>query len=882
MNFTIKQALKIFFTGVVILIIAIVVIYKSNYNSTLKYELKEANVFAEKISNNINLLIIEKVKNETVIAAAPVITNALYKSNKYYQSLSKKKRDEEILQRNNKWMSIDDENNSFILDYTNNEVAKYLKILQHNIKGEYGEIFLTNKYGALVASTAKLTTFAHSRKYWWQGAYNDGDGAVFLDDRGYDDSVDGYVLGVVVPIKKDNEIIGILKANLNILGTINSVIANAQIKNHERLKLIRSGGLIVFEEGLEPLSKRISNDLQKRIQAEPNGSFIFETEGDKFIVGCAEIKISSEMEGYNFGGSFESIDHKKGNSGESWLILDLSPFSNLIYQTTEIISGLWIVGILLTVVLAIFSFILGKRTAKPLKELIKKTEQISKGDFDAKISLNRKDEIGLLASSFNQMSDYLQESTTSIDKLHAEIKERKQVEEQIKEKSIELEKHFQNSEEQRIATLSVLSDLNETTRKLKLEIAERKKAEQIQKVLYNISNAVITTKNLDELIKRIQQELGTIIDTTNFYIAFYDSKTDTISLPFFEDEKDKFSSFPAGKTLTNYVIKTHKSLLATKEKINQLKKTGEFEGVGTSSEVWLGVPLKVKGEVTGVLVVQSYTDKNVYNESDKKILEFVSHQISISIERKKTEEDLQLALEKAQESDRLKSAFLTNMSHEIRTPMNGILGFTELLKDPEVSDDEQVGYIKIIEKSVNRLLNTINDIIEISKIDAGQVEIVKSDVSVNKILKEQYEFYSLMAQSKGIELIYKLSLTDKEVTIYTDKQKIENILAILIKNAIKFTKQGNISIGYTLEKDEGGEKLQFYVKDTGVGIPSDRIEAIFNRFEQADIKDTRAFEGSGLGLAIAKSYVEMLDGDIWVISEEGSGSTFTFSIPYIR
>jgi len=418
MNFALNQSLKIFFTGILILMTAIVVFYKLNYNSVLNHQLEDSKLIAEKISKDIDQHLIEKVKKTKTIAAAPVITNVLSKSNKYYQSLSKKKRDEEILQENNKWKTIKDQNNSFILDYTNNEVSKYLKILQHNIKGEYGEIFLTNKYGALVASTAKLTTFAHSHKYWWQGTYNDGNGAVFLDDRGYDNSVGGYVLGVVVPIKKDNEIIGILKANLNILGSIDTIIVNSQMQKHEKLKLIRSGGLIVFEEGFEPLSKRISDDLQKKIQAKPNESFVFESEESKFVIGLAEIKISSEMEGYNFGGDFESIDQKKGNTGESWLILDFNPFSNIVTKTTGILSGLWFISLFLTIVFAITSFIIGRRAAKPLKELIIQTKQITKGDYNFNIVTTRKDEIGELAISFNQMTYYLNESTTSIDKLN--------------------------------------------------------------------------------------------------------------------------------------------------------------------------------------------------------------------------------------------------------------------------------------------------------------------------------------------------------------------------------------------------------------------------------------------------------------------------------
>ncbi|MCD4680882.1 MAG: response regulator [Bacteroidales bacterium] len=264
------------------------------------------------------------------------------------------------------------------------------------------------------------------------------------------------------------------------------------------------------------------------------------------------------------------------------------------------------------------------------------------------------------------------------------------------------------------------------------------------------------------------------------------------------------------------------------------------------------------------------------------MLEFISHQISISIERKKFEEDLKSALEKAQESDRLKSAFLTNMSHEIRTPMNGILGFTSLLKEPHLSGEEMDKYIQIIDKSGNRMLNTINDIIDISRIEAGQVEVVKSEVSVNNILNEQYLFFNSEAQSKGLELIYKPTLSDKEAIIVTDKYKLEGILTNLIKNAIKFTKHGNVCLGCSLKKESNFEELEFYVKDTGIGIPSDRKNAIFNRFEQADIEDTRVFEGSGLGLAISKSYIEILGGNISVTSEEGLGSTFIFSIPYTK
>jgi PAS domain S-box-containing protein len=414
------------------------------------------------------------------------------------------------------------------------------------------------------------------------------------------------------------------------------------------------------------------------------------------------------------------------------------------------------------------------------------------------------------------------------------------------------------------------------------DISMRKRNEQIQKIIHNISNATNTIHNIDEFIEFIREELGSIIDTENFYVTLYDNKTKTISLLYHQDQKDKLEKFPHGKTLTNYVIKTKKTLLATKAVKDKLVKSGELELLGNDSKVWLGIPLMIKKAVIGAFAVQSYTDENAFGKTDMQVLEIISNQISISLERKKAEEDLKSARDKAQESDRLKSAFLANMSHEIRTPMNGILGFTNLLMKPELSGDKQNEYINIIQKSGYRMLNTINDIIDISKIEAGQIEVVKSEVSVNKILKEQYEFFNQEVQSKGLELIYKPTLSDKEANIVTDKNKLEGIFTNLIKNAIKYTKNGNICFGCSLKKESNFDALEFYVKDTGIGIPSDRTDAIFYRFEQADIEDTRAFEGSGLGLAISKSYVEMLGGSIRVSSKEGSGSTFTFSIPYIQ
>jgi hypothetical protein len=247
--------------------------------------------------------------------------------------------------------------------------------------------------------------------------------------------------------------------------------------------------------------------------------------------------------------------------------------------------------------------------------------------------------------------------------------------------------------------------------------------------------------------------------------------------------------------------------------------------------------------------------------------------------KKEIERELIIAKEHAEQSDRLKSAFLANMSHEIRTPMNGILGFAELLKEPNLSGEKQQKYIDIIQKSGVRMLNIINDIVDISKIEAGLMQVDIRDSNINEQIGYIYTFFKPEVEAKGLQFLIKNTLPEIEANVKTDREKLYAILTNLIKNAIKFTNEGSIEFGYHLIKDNGTGKLEFYVKDTGIGIPADRQEAIFERFIQADISNLMVLQGTGLGLSITKAYVEILGGNIWVESKEDVGSTFYFTIP---
>jgi PAS domain S-box-containing protein len=244
-------------------------------------------------------------------------------------------------------------------------------------------------------------------------------------------------------------------------------------------------------------------------------------------------------------------------------------------------------------------------------------------------------------------------------------------------------------------------------------------------------------------------------------------------------------------------------------------------------------------------------------------------------QKKQLLHDLIDAKHKAEESDRLKSAFLANMSHEIRTPMNGILGFMSLLKEPDLTGDMRDEYIQIVNASGERLLSTINDIIDISKIESGQSPVNLSPVNLGEMLDRLHRFFKANAEALGLNLQLIKSFEPSGLVVNIDVYKTESVLSNLIKNALKFTTRGEVQVICTVEN----EWLNFKVKDTGKGISSDKLDAIFDRFVQADISFSRDHEGSGLGLSISKAYTELMGGEIRVISELGKGSEFSFSIP---
>lgn len=247
-------------------------------------------------------------------------------------------------------------------------------------------------------------------------------------------------------------------------------------------------------------------------------------------------------------------------------------------------------------------------------------------------------------------------------------------------------------------------------------------------------------------------------------------------------------------------------------------------------------------------------------------------------EKKKMIDDLVVAKEKAEENDRLKTAFLHNISHEIRTPMNAIVGFSDLLDDTDLSPEERKNYVQIIIHNSTQLLSIINDIVNIATIEAGQEKANIKKTSINSLIKQVYEQFVLQAKNKDISFSHKKCFPDEEIEIMADETKIRQVLTNLLSNAFKFTDSGLVDFGCRIDNDF----LEFFVKDTGIGVPPEKQSEIFERFSQLNYTEDRLYRGSGLGLSISKAYVELLGGKMWISSTPGRGSTFYFTIPFVK
>ncbi|MDP8227083.1 MAG: PAS domain S-box protein [Candidatus Celaenobacter polaris] len=375
------------------------------------------------------------------------------------------------------------------------------------------------------------------------------------------------------------------------------------------------------------------------------------------------------------------------------------------------------------------------------------------------------------------------------------------------------------------------------------DITEQKQAEKIQRALYDISNALNTTDKMRDFYSKIREYLGNVIDTSNFYVALYDEKTDMISLPFDVDEKDDYETFPAGKTITKYVIKTGEPLLATNDVVRKLIKKGLIETIGAPSEIWLGVPLKIENKVIGVIAVQSYDDPKLYTEKDIEILTFISEEIALAIKHKQAEEELKINRERLKVANSI-------LRHDIANDVIVIKSALDIYRNEQ---DETM--LDEIEKRVEKSLNTIKKqrdqeefIDSHSDLDEYQIEKVAHDVIKN------YPNIKFNVTGTG--------------RAYADNA-VYSVFENIINNAIKHSKTTKLDID--ISSDEDYCEIRF--TDYGIGIPDEIKYKIFDEgFQYGETGHT------GIGLYIVKHTVEDYDGIVFVEDNKPNGAVFVIRL----
>ena len=324
-------------------------------------------------------------------------------------------------------------------------------------------------------------------------------------------------------------------------------------------------------------------------------------------------------------------------------------------------------------------------------------------------------------------------------------------------------------------------------------ITTERKNHIIQEVLFNISTAALKQyDNIKEIYPIIVQELSKIWDTKNFFIALYDKTSDTLSLPFFTDEKDNFYEIPTTKTITGWVIKQNKSVLLKENDLKILEDAGDISLVGTPCKVWIGVPLKIESKIIGMMCFQDYHDENKFSQDDLSVMDFIANQIAIVIQRRIMLDNLILATRKAEESALTKQLFMSTMSHEIRTPLNEVIGITNLLIQGNPRED-QMDYVKTLKFSGNHLLTLVNDVLDYNKIESGKIIFEQTQFNLNDFLDEIMRSYSFRSKAKNISFDIKKENKIPDEVI-GDPTRLNQILSNLLSNALKFTNHGSITV----------------------------------------------------------------------------------------
>lgn len=408
------------------------------------------------------------------------------------------------------------------------------------------------------------------------------------------------------------------------------------------------------------------------------------------------------------------------------------------------------------------------------------------------------------------------------------------------------------------------------------DVTERNRNERIREALFEISEAVYTAQDINQLYEKIHKVVGKLMSSKNFYIAIYNEAEQTISFPYWVDEYDPPQpTKKLSRGLTEYVLRTGKPALIDAERDLELRRLGEVELIGSPQAIWLGVPLKVGEKTIGVIVVQDYENEKAFGEEEVQILTFVSEQIAIAIERKRHTDEINRIADELRQLNNTKDKFFSIIAHDLRNPFITILGFTDLLLTDykELDESEIIFYLEEMKKSAEISHNLLQNLLQWSRSQTGRIEFNPTKILLKNLVNVNLELLQPTAANKEIQI--KSEVVD-DIYVHADEDMLNTIIRNLITNAIKFTPKGGT---ITIAAKGVGKYAEISVEDTGVGMSEATMANLFRLDTTHSTLGTNQEAGTGLGLILCKEFVEKHDGKIWVESKLGVGSKFIFYLP---
>jgi PAS domain S-box-containing protein len=423
-----------------------------------------------------------------------------------------------------------------------------------------------------------------------------------------------------------------------------------------------------------------------------------------------------------------------------------------------------------------------------------------------------------------------------------------------------------DTDEKPIALIGVASD-----------ITERKRTELENQILYEITKGVTTTSNLDELLYLIHRSLGKVVYAENCFVALHNPETGLFSFPYFIDKFDTTPSpMSMGKSCTAYVFRSVTPFLFSQKLFDDLMEKAEVELVGYPSPSWIGVPLQTPSSVIGVLVLQHYENENVYTEKDLKFLTSIGSQLAITIERKKTEEEIIFKNHLLQTTNAEKDKFFSILAHDLRGPLSSFVDAIQIITEQiQTMEKEEIWDITMsMKSSATNIYSLLENLLEWSRLKRGGMDFLPEKINLNKKINSAIEVLAESARKKEIEIIVSVS---SGLRILADNHMFETVIRNLVSNAIKFTKNGG---KVTVKADKRSDNsIEIHIIDSGIGMTPELKNKLFQINEKTSRPGTEGEASTGLGLLLCKEFIEKNGGKIFAESEVGKGSTFSVIIP---